>query len=64
MYLWIFISFFFFLIAIVLAIQWVEEVKPTKVVICSDSLSALNGIISEKSTSRNYLIYEVLIHNV
>ncbi len=32
------------LIAILLAIQWVEEVKPTRVVICSDSLSALNRL--------------------
>ncbi len=39
-----------------------EEVKPTRVVICSDSLSALNSIISEQSTSRQDLIYEILIN--
>ncbi|XP_042577005.1 uncharacterized protein LOC122136668 [Cyprinus carpio] len=50
------------LIAILLAIQWVEEVKPTRVVICTDSLSALNSLISEQSTSGRNLIYEVLIN--
>ncbi|XP_052421445.1 uncharacterized protein LOC127964936 [Carassius gibelio] len=50
------------LIAILLAIQWVEEVQPTRVVICTDSLSALNSLLSEQSTSRKDLIYEVLIN--
>lgn len=50
------------LIAILLAIQWVEEVKPTRAVICSDSISSLNSLSGGTSTVRQELIYEILIN--
>ncbi len=50
------------LIAILLAIQWVEEVKPIRAVICSDSMSALNSLSGDISTTRQELIYEILIN--
>jgi len=34
------------LIAIILALQWVEEIQPSRSVICTDSLSAIESIAS------------------
>ncbi len=50
------------LIATLLAIQWVEEVKPIMAVICSDSMSALNSLSGGISTTRQALIYEIFIN--
>ncbi len=48
------------LIAILLALQWIEEIQPTKAVICTDSLSALNSLSSGKSLARQDMINEVM----
>ena len=48
------------LIAIILALQWVEEVQPIRSVICTDSLSAIESLASGISTARQDLIYEIL----
>ncbi|XP_042577199.1 uncharacterized protein LOC109095263 [Cyprinus carpio] len=48
------------LIAIILALQWVEEVQPILSVICTDSLSAIESLASGISTARQDLIYEIL----
>ncbi len=47
------------MIAIILALQWVEEVKPNKVIICSDSMSSLACIQSGKSICRQDLLDEI-----
>ncbi len=39
------------MVAILIALQWVEEVKPSAVVICLDSFSVRNSLISGKSDS-------------
>ncbi len=48
------------MVAILIALQWVEEVKPSAVVICSDSFSVLNSLISGKSDSRQDILIEIL----
>jgi ribonuclease HI len=48
------------MIGILMALQWVEEVHPRDVVICSDSYSALMSINSGKSASRQDILYEIL----
>ena len=48
------------LMAILLALQWVEEVKPDRVVICSDSCAVLMSLQSFSSRSRQDLLYDVL----
>lgn len=40
------------LIAILLAIQWVEKAKPKRIVVCSDSPSALSSLGSGESNTR------------
>lgn len=47
------------MMAIILALQWVEEVKPYKSVICSDSMSSLTSIQTGKSACRQDLLDEV-----
>ncbi len=47
------------MLAIILALQWVEEVKPNKVIICSDSMSSLACIQSGKSICRQDLLDEI-----
>ncbi|XP_038138555.1 uncharacterized protein LOC119781965 [Cyprinodon tularosa] len=47
------------MLAIILALQWVLEVKPRNVVICSDSMSCLTSFKSGKSESRQDLLDEV-----
>lgn len=47
------------LIAIILALQWVEG-QPIRSVICTDSLSAIESLASGISTARQDLIYEIL----
>ncbi len=42
------------LIAILIALQWIEEIQSTKAVICTDSLSALNSLSSGKSLARQH----------
>lgn len=46
--------------AIIIALQWVEQVRPNKVVICSDSSSALVSIANSKS-DREDLITEIYL---
>jgi len=44
------------MIAIKLAVQWVENLKHTNVVICSKSYSVLTSIMYGKSTSREDIL--------
>ncbi len=48
------------LMGIWLALQWIEETRPDKVVICSDSSAVLKSLQSFKSQSRQDIVYEVL----
>ncbi len=50
------------LLAIVLALQWIEEVQPERTVICSDSMAALTSLLSGKSEARQDLVFEVLLN--
>lgn len=45
------------MMAIVLALQWVEEARPYRIVICSDSMSSLSSIQSGKSICRQDLLF-------
>ena len=47
-------------VAIIFALQWVDEIKPERVVICSDSIAALKSLHS-KITVRDDLIMEILM---
>ncbi|XP_038157609.1 uncharacterized protein LOC119794224, partial [Cyprinodon tularosa] len=47
-------------LAIILALQWIEEVQPLRTVICTDSMATLNSLLSGKSETRQDLIFEVL----
>ena len=47
-------------VAIIFALQWVDEIKPERVVICSDSSAALKSLHS-KTTDRDDLIMEILM---
>ena len=46
--------------AVLMALRWVEEVKPDKVVICVDSSSVLKSLQSFRSKCREDLLYHVL----
>ncbi len=46
------------LTAIIVGLQWVEQIKPNRIVICSDSSSALKSIKSTK-TDREDLLVEI-----
>ncbi len=35
------------LVSIMLALQWIEDVRPDRVIICSDSLSVLKSLVSD-----------------
>ena len=48
------------IVAIIFALQWVEEIKPERVVICSDSSAALQSLHS-KQTERDDLILEIFM---
>ncbi|MGL5597690.1 MAG: ribonuclease H family protein, partial [Aeromonas sp.] len=48
------------LIAIVIALQWLEETQIQKAVICSDSLAALKSIKSGQSNCRQDIIIEIM----
>ncbi len=48
------------IIAIFLALQWIEEVQPIRSVICTDSLSVLNSLLSGNATARQDTIFEVM----
>lgn len=48
-------------VAIILALQWVEEIKPLRGIICTDSLSALENMQSGISGCRHDLIYEIFV---
>uniref|UniRef100_A0A8C1XU29 Uncharacterized protein n=1 Tax=Cyprinus carpio TaxID=7962 RepID=A0A8C1XU29_CYPCA len=48
------------LLAIILALQWIEEVQPARTVICTDSMAALSSLLSGKSEARQDLVLEVL----
>jgi len=49
------------LTAILMALQWIEERETKNTVIASDSLSALLGIISGKSSFRSNIINEIFL---
>jgi len=46
--------------AIVWALWWIEEVKPREVIICSDSVGALDNLKVGKSKARPDLVNDVL----
>ncbi len=48
------------LIVMVVALQWVKDVKPRLVVICSDSYAAISSLASGVKSSRQDMIYEIL----
>jgi len=48
------------LTAIIIGLQWVEQVRPNKIVICSDSSSALISIFHARS-DREDLIMEIYL---
>jgi ribonuclease HI len=50
------------MVAILMAMQWVEEIQPISVVVCSDSYSALNSLKSGSSASRQDILYEILLN--
>ena len=47
------------MLSIVVAVQWVEDVQPVRIVVCSDSLSVLSSLSSSKS-NRSDLLLEAL----
>uniref|UniRef100_A0A3B5QAR3 Reverse transcriptase domain-containing protein n=1 Tax=Xiphophorus maculatus TaxID=8083 RepID=A0A3B5QAR3_XIPMA len=47
------------MLAILLALQWVEDIKPLKTVICSDSSSALLSLKNTQSDSRMDILFEI-----
>ncbi|XP_055499259.1 uncharacterized protein LOC129701820 isoform X1 [Leucoraja erinacea] len=49
------------LYAILMAVRWMEQMQPCKVLICSDSLSAIQSIGSGASHRRPDLVYEILL---
>ncbi|XP_016419840.1 uncharacterized protein LOC107749259 [Sinocyclocheilus rhinocerous] len=48
------------MMAMIIALQWVEEVRPERVVIASDSCAALMSLKCCNSRSREDLLYEIL----
>ncbi len=50
------------LLAIILALQWIEEVQSEITVMCSDSMAALTSLLSCKSEARQDLVFEVLLN--
>ncbi len=48
------------MIAILLALQWVEEINIPGVVICSDSFSAISSLKSGKSSTRQDILSDIL----
>ena len=42
-------------------LQWEEEAKPNRVVICSDSYAMLRSLQTFNSRSRQDLLYEILL---
>ena len=48
------------MLAVLVALRWVEKTKQDKVLICSDSTSTLASIRSFHSNSRQDVLYEVL----
>ncbi len=44
----------------VVALQWVEDVKPRLVVTCSDSYAAISSLASGVKSSRQDMKYEIL----
>ncbi len=48
------------IIAIFIALQWIEEVQPIRSVICTDSLSVLNSLLRGNATARQDMIFEVM----
>ena len=48
------------MLAVLVALRWVEKTKQDKVMICSDSTSILASIRSFHSNSRQDVLYEVL----
>lgn len=47
------------MLAILLAVQWIEEIRPLRVIICSDSTSSLISLQSSHSDSRADILLEI-----
>ena len=47
------------LYAVLMAVQWTEQIQNHKVLICSDSVSAFNSI--GKGSSKRDLVYDILL---
>ncbi len=48
------------MIALLLAIQWIEEIRPLKSVICSDSCASLASLLYSHSESRPDILMEIM----
>lgn len=48
------------LVAILLALKWAEDMRESKILICSDSVSSLSSIKSGTSKYHHDLVYEIL----
>ena len=49
------------LYAILMAVRWTEQIQNHKVLICSDSISAINSIGKGSSKSRQDVVYDILL---
>ena len=47
------------MLAILLAVQWIEEIRPLRVIICSDSTSSLVSLQNSHSNSRADILIEI-----
>lgn len=48
------------MVAILIALQWVEKSKIGKIIICTDSASVLDSLMSFHSKSRQDILYQIL----
>lgn len=51
------------LYAVLMAIEWVKQSQSSKILICSDSKSVLQGIKSDLSTNHQELINKIINHS-
>ncbi|KAJ8350008.1 hypothetical protein SKAU_G00251380 [Synaphobranchus kaupii] len=47
------------MVAIILALQWIEEVTPDRAVICTDSASALGSLTAPKSCREDLIMEDI-----
>ncbi len=44
------------IVAVIIALKWVEEVKPDRVIVCTDSLAVIKSIQSKTSVREDLMI--------